>query len=462
MLIVITLPTMRHGEAREIAGLLRGGVDLVHIRKPQASREELEKLLLAIPQEWHSRLVLHDHYELAVKYRLHGVHLNSRHPLPPEGWTGSVSRSCHSIDEVKAWKERCDYVSLSPIFDSISKPGYQASFTTADLQQARKEGIIDRKVMALGGVTFSRMDDILRMGFGGGMILGDAWHEKRQPVALTIAGSDPSAGAGIQQDLKTMHALGVYGATIITALTSQNTLGVQQVMNVPAAVVASQLDSVLSDQHVCAVKIGMIPNGETAHSIATRLLDYRQLVPELKVVYDPVMVSTSGRRLMADDCLDTVVSELFPLCTLVTPNLAEADVLLQAYGDRAAGHASTSNTPRFSTSRLHSSPTTAEVCGTLSQKFGCSLLVKGGHGEGDTLTDSLFLPNGNRHDYTNQRIATTNLHGTGCTLSSAIASFLLQGDGLEQAVARAEAFVHQAIVKGEKARIGRGNGPLMV
>ena len=129
MTIVITLPQFFDGETEQIAQLLRCSISLVHIRKPQATVEETEHLIQAIPQEYHRRLVLHDHHELAMKYHLHGVHLNSRNPLPPQGWQGSVSRSCHSLEEVKEWKERCDYVSLSPIFDSISKQGYRAAFS---------------------------------------------------------------------------------------------------------------------------------------------------------------------------------------------------------------------------------------------------------------------------------------------------------------------------------------------
>lgn len=174
MIIVITLPDFIAEEGKRIARLLQQ-VELVHIRKPNASAQETERLINDIPQEYHSRLVLHDHHHLAAKYHLHGVHLNSRNPLPPEGWTGSVSRSCHSLEEVKEWKEKCNYVSLSPIYNSISKAGYMSAFTKEDLQKARTEGIIDEKVLALGGVTFEKMEEVEKMGFGGGMILGDAW-----------------------------------------------------------------------------------------------------------------------------------------------------------------------------------------------------------------------------------------------------------------------------------------------
>lgn len=178
MTIVITLPHFFEGEADRIAAhLLSRHVDLVHIRKPDATSEEVESLISAVPSKFYQRLVLHDHHHLAEKYHFYGIHLNGRNPLPPEGWTGSVSRSCHTLEEIEEWKNRCNYVSLSPIFNSISKAGYHSAFTREEIREAHLQGLIDNKVLALGGVTFSRLEETLAMGFGGGMILGDAWKE---------------------------------------------------------------------------------------------------------------------------------------------------------------------------------------------------------------------------------------------------------------------------------------------
>lgn len=176
MVIVITQPDFIDGEGEKIVRLLQR-VDLVHIRKPNASEAEVERLINDIPPEYHSRLVLHDHHQLASKYNLYGVHLNGRNPIPPDNWKGSVSRSCHSLDEVMEWKQKCNYVSLSPIYNSISKVGYMSAFTKEDIFAAKENGIIDEKVMALGGVTFGKLDEVKEMGFGGAMILGDAWKE---------------------------------------------------------------------------------------------------------------------------------------------------------------------------------------------------------------------------------------------------------------------------------------------
>ena len=243
-------------------------------------------------------------------------------------------------------------------------------------------------------------------------------------VVLTIAGSDSSAGAGIQQDLKTITAHGCYGATVITSITSQNTLGVQAALAVPAGAVASQISAVLSDLEPAAIKIGMIPNKAVAEAIVDELKPYL-LQHRVPVVYDPVMVSTSGFDLMQPDAIQYITTQLFPLCTLITPNLPEAKRL----GDSLSHNA---------------------------------YLLKGGHAEGDVMTDVLYLPDGTQTEYSTPRITTRNLHGTGCTLSSAIASQLALGCNLQEAVCRAKAFVTAAIRRSVNISIGHKNGPLLL
>lgn len=476
MTIVITLPYFFDGEAEQIVQLLHSSVDLIHIRKPESKAEEVEKLIMSIPSEYYPRLVLHDHHELAMKYHLHGVHLNGRNPQPPMGWEGSVSKSCHSLEEVKEWKGKCDYVSLSPIFDSISKQGYHAAFSSTEIEEASRQGIIDKKVLALGGVTFNKIDDVLRMGFGGGMILGDAWKNVSHPqdaVALTIAGSDSSAGAGIQQDLKTMSRAGVYGATVITAITSQNTLGVKGVMPVPAEVVKSQLDAVLSDLHITAVKIGMVPNAAIAHVIADTLKTQK-----ISIIYDPVMISTSGHRLMEEDCIQVVCEELLPLCTLVTPNIPEAELLMRqkkeskTSRDKKTIQALDHENGKESDSEKGQRKILEKQGETnlafedakykkLPLKYGTRFLVKGGHAEGEDLADVLYTTTGKSHRFPTKKIATHNLHGTGCTLSSAIASYLVKGNDLVTAISLAKQLLAEGIQKGANAHIGKGNGPLL-
>lgn len=425
MYIVVTQPHFYKEEADAIIQMFQSGLQRLHLRKPDSTIDECRQLLRDIPSVYHQRIVLHDHHQLAGEFAIAGVHLNSRNPEPPVGWQGDVSRSCHSLEEVKQWKSRCTYVTLSPIFDSISKQDYNAAFSPEQLIHAKEEGIIDNHVIALGGLCGDNIQEALSYGFGGVMVLGDAWKQQELPIVLTIAGSDTSAGAGIQQDLKTITNCGCYAATVITALTSQNTLGVQDVMPVPANVVESQLCSVFSDLRVDAVKIGMLPDVDVA-KVVVKVLTEERTKRILPVVCDPIMLSTSGRRLMSEECIAYVAKELFPLCTLVTPNIPEHDYLV-----------------------AHGYPINA------------NLLLKGGHGEGRDMTDNLILKDENRDEqFTTPRIESTNLHGTGCTLSSAIASGLAHRLSLVPSVSAAKQYVTAAIEGGRNLHIGHGNGPL--
>ena len=178
-IIVITSPEFIPGEVSLINTLLEGGVTRIHIRKPQAGVEEVRRLIEAIDSRWYPQLSLHDHHNLALVYGC-GIHLNARNPLPPEGWQGITSASCHSIEEAEERKKTCDYVFLSPIFDSISKQGYSAAYSQDELKEASAKGIIDKNVIALGGVTPNHIPYLERMGFGGAAFLGHVWQHARE------------------------------------------------------------------------------------------------------------------------------------------------------------------------------------------------------------------------------------------------------------------------------------------
>ncbi len=230
---------------------------------------------------------------------------------------------------------------------------------------------------------------------------------------LSIAGSDSSGGAGIQADLKTFAALGGYGMSAITAVTAQNTLGVTAIHAVPPEIVAAQIVAVVCDIGVDAVKIGMLPSAATVRAVAEAL---RSSAPGAPIVLDPVMVASSGDRLVAADTVAAMVRELFPLATLVTPNLDEAALLL--------GRAITS------ADEMASAATDLLALGAPA------VLLKGGHLPGETVTDLLAGADGTRRSFSAPRLASRNLHGTGCTLSSAIAAGLALGRTLPDAVAR--------------------------
>ena len=174
--IVITSPDFLSGEALFIDRLFRHGLDVLHLRKPGATEAACRLLLSEIPSRWHNRIVVHEHFSLVTEFSLLGIHLNRRCPDVPMGFHGHVSCSCHSLDEVVAAKSHCNYVFLSPIFDSISKQGYSASFTDDDLQQAHAAGIINHMVVALGGITSSHIPQLKDWGFGGAAFLGDVWN----------------------------------------------------------------------------------------------------------------------------------------------------------------------------------------------------------------------------------------------------------------------------------------------
>ncbi|MCB1519681.1 MAG: bifunctional hydroxymethylpyrimidine kinase/phosphomethylpyrimidine kinase [Hyphomicrobiaceae bacterium] len=257
------------------------------------------------------------------------------------------------------------------------------------------------------------------------------------PIALTIAGSDSSGGAGIQADIKTFTALGVYGASAITALTAQNTRGVAAVHAVPPAFITAQLDAVCDDLAIAATKTGMLGDSATVAAVADGVVRWR-LSP---LVVDPVMVATSGAALLAPDAVEAVAKRLFPLAALVTPNLHEAATLL-------------SKGPAGCIAEM-------EMQALALLDFGPqAVLLKGGHFENGDAIDVLALADRKLHHFTAPRIATSNTHGTGCTLAAAVAAFLALGLPLAVAVERAKAFVTLAIRSGRDMHIGKGGGPV--
>jgi len=255
-------------------------------------------------------------------------------------------------------------------------------------------------------------------------------------IAVTIAGSDSGGGAGIQADLKTFSALGVYGASVITALTAQNTKGVTAIHDVPPDFIAAQIDAVFSDLDVGAVKIGMVSQSAVIEAIAAGLERWRQS----KLVLDPVMIAASGDRLLVPDAIDTLKRVLIPRALVITPNLPEAAALLDA------PIASSEMQMREQAERLLA----------LGPK---SVLIKGGHGTGAESVDLLVEPTAFTR-LAADRIATQSTHGTGCTLSSAIAAGLAKGVGLAEAVGAAKAYVTAAIAAAGRISIGSGHGPV--
>lgn len=260
--------------------------------------------------------------------------------------------------------------------------------------------------------------------------------EYAYPLVLTIAGSDSGAGAGIQADLKTFAALGCYGATAITAVTVQNTLGVAAIHGIPTDILSGQILAILDDMRPLAIKIGLIANTAQVAAIADLLSRF----PQLPIILDPVVKASTGAGLAQDGTLAAIKERLFPLATLVTPNLYEATLLI--------------NSPVNDLSSMQYAA--QELLGA-----GCyAVLLKGGHLDTDVLSNVYLDKKGLTYAYRSQRVHTNNTHGTGCTLSSAIAAYLALGETLPGAVELAGIYVNSALIAGQDVRTGKGKGPL--
>ncbi|AFD08810.1 bifunctional hydroxymethylpyrimidine kinase/phosphomethylpyrimidine kinase [Solitalea canadensis] len=258
----------------------------------------------------------------------------------------------------------------------------------------------------------------------------------KYPVVLTIAGSDSGGGAGIQADLKTFSALGCFGTSAITAITVQNTLGVTAIHSIPVDIVKGQIKAVIDDLKPQAIKIGMVHSAELAKGIAEILLKE----PSIPVVLDPVMISTSGHKLIEDETVDVLTSHLFPLATVITPNLDEAAVLTGVKLDNVDD---------------------MQKAAIKLLETGCrSVLVKGGHLKSKVLYDVFVDANGNELVFEGEFIQSNNVHGTGCTLSSAIGAYLARGERLNVAISLARDYIKEVIEAGKDVRTGEGNGPL--
>lgn len=262
--------------------------------------------------------------------------------------------------------------------------------------------------------------------------------KRTYPIVLSIAGSDSSGGAGIQADLKTFSALGVYGATAITAITAQNTLGVHAQYPIPPQIVHDQITAVVEDLRPSFVKIGMLSNAEIVLAVTEALSKY-----SLSIVLDPVMISSSGHRLLSVEAQEVIKQKLLPMATLVTPNLPEMKALtglpLSTYEEKEK----------------------AARC--LMDSGAQAVLLKGGHEEGDVKTDILFSDSATGIQsamFTSESVSTRNIHGTGCTLSSAITAFLARGLALEEAIVEAKKYITEAIRCGADIAIGHGFGPV--
>jgi hydroxymethylpyrimidine/phosphomethylpyrimidine kinase len=262
-------------------------------------------------------------------------------------------------------------------------------------------------------------------------------NQMKYNTVLTIAGSDSGGGAGIQADIKAISAMGCFASSAITAITAQNTLGVDAVHPVPLDILAAQIDAVLSDIGTDAIKIGMLHSAEVVSLVADKIEQYGIT----NVVLDPVMVSTSGHKLIEENAIEIMKNRLIPLARVITPNLPEAEIL--------------------SGCTITAQQEFPQIATLLSHNNSTSVLLKAGHLNGNTLTDYFYnAEDGTMTLLPSKRVDTRNTHGTGCTLSSALAAALARGESLTEAAISAKRYIEQAIITGAKYDIGHGHGPV--
>ncbi len=258
----------------------------------------------------------------------------------------------------------------------------------------------------------------------------------RYPVALTIAGSDSGGGAGIQADIKTFSSLGVFGTSAITAITAQNTLGVRGIQSISPEILKGQIEAIRDDLVVDAIKIGMLYNKDSVGIVSETLPHFRRI----PVILDPVMISTSGSKLLEDDAIQAIIDELFPKATLLTPNIPEAEYL--------------------SGMTIHDEADILPAARKIQEKGCDAVLIKGGHISGTETIDRLFIAGEAPVILASPTVRTPNTHGTGCTLSSAITAYMALGHSLVEAVRLAKEYVNKALVRGADVRMGKGHGPV--
>ncbi|WP_407360336.1 bifunctional hydroxymethylpyrimidine kinase/phosphomethylpyrimidine kinase [Microbacterium sp. LBN7] len=454
------------GVVETVRQAVDGGVRIVQLRDKSATDAEIVEQLVELSHviAGRARLVVNDRLDAALVARergarVDGVHLGqgdasvlrAREALGPDALIGLTANSAAHLDAVRALPPgTVDHLGVGVIRPTLTKPDHPPALGIDGFRVFAAASPLP--CVAIGGVGIDDTEALREAGAAGlavvsalcaaddpGRVAAEfrrRWHSGTAPRILSIAGSDPSGGAGIQADLKSIAANGGYGMAAITALTAQNTEGVRGVHVPPTDFLRAQLEALSDDVTIDAVKIGMLADAEVIRAVGTWLDAVRPPI----VVLDPVMVATSGDRLL-DPEAEGELHRLLRHAHLITPNLAELAVLV---GRVPADW-----------------PDALAAAEELSSEVGAMVLVKGGHLPGEEAPDALIdARRGLREEFTGPRIATRNTHGTGCSLSSALATRLAQGEDATTAVAGARAWLRESLREGESLRVGRGQGPI--
>ena len=467
-------------ESRDMAWIVReavaGGVTMVQLREKECSTGEfvaLARELKTALQPLGIPLIINDRVDVALAVDADGVHIGQS-DMPYEtarallGKDKIIGLSVETMDEVVAANALdVDYIGISPVYATPTKTNTLTPFGLEGIEEVMR--LSRHRCVAIGGMNNTTIGEVIARGVEGVAVvsaivaasspreasaeLADIIkanrpnHSERNchlstvtcqpPRVLIIAGSDSGGGAGIQADIKSISANGCFATSAITAITAQNTLGVNAVEGLSVEIIEGQIDAVLSDIGTDSIKIGMLHSAEVVHRVARMLRKYAIS----NVVLDPVMVSTSGHRLTEDSAIEVLKSELMPLVRVITPNIPEAEILL--------GEA------------INEQDNLPAAARKLAERYGVSVLLKAGHLVNDELIDIFYnRETGESIELSARRIDTRNTHGTGCTLSSAFAAHLAKGLSLTEAARAAKAYINNAIIHGAHQAIGHGHGPV--
>ena len=443
--------------SQSVEEAILGGATMIQLREKQLDQEALKEEALIIKeicQKYQIPFIINDDVQLCQQLDLDGVHIGQDDLSLKEarrilGEDKIIGVSAHNVEEAKlAYENGASYLGVGAMFTTQTKTNVvQTSLKT--LQDICES--VDIPVVAIGGISKNNIQQLAGTKISGVAVVSaifgsDHIKEETQllkekvnrlinqkiPACLTIAGSDSSGGAGIQADIKTMLANRVYAMSAITALTAQNTTGVSAIMEVTPEFLKEQLDSIFSDIYPQAVKIGMVSNKELIIAIADKLKEYQAR----NIVVDPVMVATSGAKLISDEAITTLKEYLLPLATVLTPNIPEAEVLARM--------------------TIENEEDMIKAAKVIGDNYHCAVLVKGGHSINDA--NDLLYENGHVQWFKGKRIDNSNTHGTGCTLSSAIASYLSRGYTLQESVKNAKNYISGALAS--MLDLGNGSGPM--
>lgn len=438
-----------NAEAR-VEAAIRGGVTLIQYR--DKNTEDRAYGILQVCRKYGIPLIINDNTELAAKIGADGVHLGTDDMPVSEarkilGENAIIGATAKTLEQaLKAAADGADYIGCGAVFPSGTKKD-AVRISVDDLKKICEK--INIPVVAVGGINAENISGLQGIKIAGAAVSEGIFGQNdteaaavllKQRVkttagtlktALTIAGSDSGGGAGIQADIKTMTAHGVYAMSAVTSLTAQNTLGVKSIFNVEGSFLADELDCIFTDIYPDAVKIGMMSNEKLIHVASGKLKEYRAE----NVVLDPVMVSTGGSRLLEESAVNALISELMPSAAIITPNIPEAEII--------------------SGMKINGSDDMVKAGKRIYEMTGTTVLIKGGHSINDA--DDVLVNEKIKWFY-GKKVNNSNTHGTGCTLSSAIASNLALGKSVEEAVSRAKKYVSDALRYG--LDLGKGPGPL--